>query len=328
MTRAVIVLFLGGSPEAHAVDLEAWAQARLVEIRAPETDLPADRAPPKELALRVEDRLEAARLLSATLDEQGARVRLGEAEQLLRDHPELPQAPWLMAERLMLEAALPGGAERAAELRQAAALLEGERAPVYATGTIAEPPPVRGPMVERLVVGLSPRDRLAWNAQDSALRLTIAPGEHHARVTRRGRTIWAGWVEVAPDVRRISLPVPQPVACSFDDLGATRIVGDRVIAEPPTRCERWAVARPAAGGGVEVASCERARCGPLLAWSRGYGAIYEGPPQPPPATGFPTWAALTLAGAGAVAVAGIVAWRAGVFDEPAPAGTTFRFYAP
>jgi hypothetical protein len=328
MTRAVILLFIGGSADAYAADLEAWAQARLVEIRAPEPDLPGHRAPSRQIVEQIEERLESARLLSAALDERGARGRLAEAEQLLRDHPELPQAPWLMAERLMLEAALGTNANRSAELRRAAALLEGKRAPTYAAAGEPEPVEPDAATAPRAVVGLAARDRLEWNARPSSRRLTLGAGEHHARVIRRGRTIWAGWVAVAPDAERISLPVPAPVACSLDDLAAARISGDRVLADPATLCERWAVARPAPGGGVEVASCERARCGPLLGWSRSYGAIYEGPPQPRAAPGFPTWAALTLAGAGAVVVAGVVAWRSGAFDEPAPAPTTFRFFGP
>jgi hypothetical protein len=327
MTRALVLLFLGGSADAYAADLEAWARARLVEIRVPEADQPRHHRPPRELVDQIEDRLESARLLSAALDEPGARARLAEVEQLLRGHPELPQAPWLMAEQRMLEAAI-APPERAAELRRAAALLEGERAPTYAQPTTPEPLDTGAAAIERTVVGLEPRDQLAWNARDSGRKIAISAGEHHARVIRRGRTVWSGWVQVAPDARTIALPVPAPVACSLDDLGRARISGDRVTADPATRCERWAVAHPAPGGGIEVATCQRARCGPLLAWNRSHGVVYEGPPQPRPAARFPTWATLTLAGAGAVAVAGIVAWRAGAFDDPPPAGTSFRFYAP
>jgi hypothetical protein len=103
MTRAVILIFLGGSPDAYEAELEAWARARLVQIQTPEASSARARGYSAAIAAQIEQRLEAARLSLAVLDDDAARARLVEAERLLREHPELPQAAWLMAERWELE---------------------------------------------------------------------------------------------------------------------------------------------------------------------------------------------------------------------------------
>lgn len=330
MTPALVLIFVGGSADTHQADLDAWARARLVELRAPEPDSPAGLGYPSELAARIEELLESARLLSATLDDAGALQRLGRTERLLADHPELPQAPWLLAEVLDLRATIAerSGGSDAAELRRRAAALAGGRVGAYAPGAAAGDPSVPAPAAQRAVSGLSSGDTLYWDAERSGDKLSTPPGLHHARVLRRGRAVWAGWVEVSADQRAIALPVPAPAACSLDDVGATRIVAERVVPPRTARCARWAVARPGSAGGVEVATCRGAHCGPLLPWKQSFGAVYQGPPQPRAERGFPTWAAITLAGVGAAVVGGVVAWRAGAFDEPDGARTGWRFYGP
>jgi hypothetical protein len=93
-------------------------------------------------------------------------------------------------------------------------------------------------------------------------------------------------------------------------------------------CGRWAVARPVAEGWIEIASCSGSSCGPLLTWKRHYGAVYSGPPQPPPAPGFPAWATWTLVGVGAAALTAGVLWQSGAFDQPEPGGRRFVFVGP
>lgn len=329
MTRAVVLFFLGASPDAHQADLEAWARARLVEIREPEADRPG-LGYSAETAAQIEADLEAARLAFATLDDERGKARLAAAERALRAAPGLPQAAWLLAETLDIQAdvaARAGDAALAARLSERARILEGQRAPSFgepSAGAAATPPP---PVVR--VTGLEQGDQLYWNAVLGSHRVRAAAGEHHARVVRRGRAVWAGWVNVAPGARTVALPVPAPTTCSIDDLAGARVVGERAVARPGTRCDRWALARPAAGGGIEIASCEGARCGPLVHWERGYGSIYDGPPQPRAARGgLPTWATIALAGAGAVLIGGAIAWQAGAFEDEGPADTRFRFYGP
>src|SRR5690606_12727429 len=74
--------------------------------------------------------LEEARAATAA---PGTPSALERAEALLLEHPELPQAAWLLAERFAIEAQLPGGAGDAAaarrrELALRAQELEGARA--------------------------------------------------------------------------------------------------------------------------------------------------------------------------------------------------------
>jgi hypothetical protein len=332
MTRAVILIFLGGSPDAYDAELEAWARARLVQLEKPEAAaLPASGYPAKVVE-QIELALEAARLSIATLDDAAARARLAEAERLLRGHPELPQAAWLMAERWDLEASSaersPDAATRAAELHEKRDALEPARAAPYSPNARPSAPSAEAGKTSIVVKGLAGKDRLFWNGIESDKKLSVSPGEHHVRVLRRGRLAWAGWVRIEASARQVVLPVPAAAACSLEDLGPPSIVDDRVLTSSSTRCERWAVARPAASGGIEIASCSKSHCGALLSWKKGYGALYEGPPQPRAKPGFPVWASVALASAGAVVIGGVVAWRAGAFDEPAPNGPRWRFYGP
>src|SRR5207244_745756 len=116
-------------------DLQDFARSRLLQLEAPRPNAAAFRAPSAysgDAALQIEVLLEEARNATASLEQSRALSALEHAERLLRDHPELPQSAWLMAEQLGLTADLestaPGGAGAAALLRQRAAVLEGPRA--------------------------------------------------------------------------------------------------------------------------------------------------------------------------------------------------------
>lgn len=331
MTRAIVLIFLGQSPEAVEADLESWARARLVELRPPEAGEARELGYDADAAAAIEGELEAARLLFATLDDGTAHERLAQAERLLREHPELPQAPWLLAEKLDLQASAAeraGNAAEAERLRQRAALLEGKRSAPYAPGAPAEGRAEAPAGSLRQIDGLGPADTLYWNAKASRPPLRIAAGEHHARVVRGGRVVWAGFLNVAGDAKRIVLPVPSAPPCSTDDIGGARIARGKVIPPKGALCPAWAVATPAASGGVLVATCRGGNCGALLPWKASHGAVYQGPPQPAAERGLPGWATAAIVGATAVVVGGVIAWRAGVFDEEDGGRPTWRFYGP
>ncbi len=172
-------------------------------------------------------------------------------------------------------------------------------------------------------------DRLYVDGRRVAGRLALAPGEHHARVVRRSRAVWAGWVRVTAGDTALDLPVPAPVACSLDDLGGTQLRAGRVVVPSHVRCRHWAVAVPSAhADGVRVATCHGASCGPPLGWQREFGRDFAGPVQPTAHHRWPTWATYLLTGVGVAATAGIVMWRSGAFDQPGAPRTVWKYQAP
>lgn len=328
--KSLVLLWLGTQAARPALDadLDAWAAARWLRLAEPAADAPALPGHDDELVGRIEALLEQARIASGSLDDRTARERLAEVERELRAHPELPQAAWLLAEALELGARteVRAGTTLGRELARRARVLEGPRSETF--GAPAKDAPLELTPVSVVVRGLRRSDRLEWDGAASGGRLDTVSGEHHARVVRRERVIWAGWVTVGAGARELTLPLAPAPACSLDDLAGTRIRAGRVAAPSGVRCEHWAVAREAPGGGVEVATCHGSSCGPLLGWKRRYGAVYEGPPQPPPGPGFPVWATYALVGAGAVALGSVALWQSGAFDDPEPGRTRWVFYGP
>lgn len=311
---------------SHEPELDSWARARWVQLEPPAADAPAGLPYDDALIQRVEELLDQARLAASSLDDSTASERLRAVENSLREHPAMPQAAWLLAEALQIEASIAGrtAPDERPKLLARARALEGQRAAAF--GEPAEP---RAPSASLLSVSLSTRgsDQGYVDGNRVGRRFELLPGEHHVRVVRRGRVVWAGWVPVE-QAGALALPLPAPVACSLDDLGDVRVSGGRVAVPADVACPRWAVARPAAGGGIEIASCRGSSCGPLIPWKRHYGAMYAGPPQPPPDPGFPAWAGWALVGVGAAVLTAGVLWQAGAFDEPEPGATRFELWGP
>jgi len=341
MFAALVVLWLGTEAELseRRADIAAWASARqlgaqLLRPTAPSYD-PA-------LADRVETLLEEAR---AATPSQGTPGALERAEALLLEHPELPQAAWLLAERFAIEAQAlttpdEATAARRRELEQRARALEGTRSePAGATPSPAAAPPSSHRALAPS--GTRPRDRvfidgrpLATPPVDSAAGAdsddaeALAPGRHHVLVTRAGLPIWSGWVELAAE-GAWSLEDPSP-GCSGLDLADVTARSDAPDPAPGVRCERWAVARPSLRGGADIAACSRSRCG---AWQHASAA----PPldasmrAPAPAgaepAAWPAWATWSLVGAGTLAAAGLVLWQLGALDRGEPQ-TEFVFTGP
>ena len=301
---ALVLLWLGTSSSYLYLqsDLDAWSRSRQVTIVPPKSSRLAPLGYDASLVETVEQRLEQARILAASGDEAVALNALGEVDAVLGQHAELPQAAWLMAERLRLEAqiqtAYPDRITSARELSRAASALE--RAP---EGTPRLP-----------IRGLGPHDELYVDGRPEVGDVALAPGKHHVRVVRGGVPVWASWLTLPETITVIDLPVPRPDPCTREDLAGARVVDGRVVVTPPVACPSWAVARPRAGGGVEVASCRHASCGALLPWHRPLGELYVGPPQTV-VVERQRWPLFVLAGAGVAALTSIVLWQAGVFDR-------------
>jgi hypothetical protein len=332
MSQAAVVVLWLGTTSSHLhlqADLQSWATSRNVRLTAP--------APPHTTALvydttlpdRIERLIERARIEAGSHDERSALIHVREARTELERHPELPQAAWLMAEALLLEATVhatyPERERITRRLRSEAALLEGQRAQVHGTA-----PALRATSAEQLRVtigGTHAGDVIYVNGVRAPSELVTNRGTHHIRVTRGARAIWSGWVEVGGKAR-LELPVPEPAACSRDDLRVAHITASGVAIAGPVRCARWAVARPAKGGGIEIAECRHARCSAFTEWRASMGRFYEGPPQEPRPADAPPVLPWVIASVGAAALTGLVLWQAGVFDGPGEPRTVWRFEGP
>jgi hypothetical protein len=233
-----------------------------------------------------------------------------------------------MAEVLQLSADVentaPEGADAATLLRQRAAALEGPRAARFSPVGDHEARQDRAPSSEPAQVaarpltinGLEPGDTLQWDGLDAHSPIMSAPGEHHARVLRGGRLLWAGWAQLGNAQAELELPIPKTVACSSDDIGQGHFSGGRAVPAPHARCESYVLARARSGGGIEAALCERESCGQVVIWER---ASARDTAHPAAKRVWPYALALS---AGALAVTGLVLWRAGVFDRPEAATTS------
>ena len=323
MSQTAVLVWLSAAsslPTFHA-DLAAFAQSRLLRFEAPRENAAAFRASAyaPDVVAQVESSLEEARNATASLEQSQALAALERADHLLRDHPELPQSAWLMAEILELSADVentaPGGADAATALRQRAAALEGPRAvPFSDRAPGSEVAATAGHLVA--VNGLEPADALEWDGIEAPSPVTTAPGEHHARVLRSGRLLWAGWAKIGDTETQLHLPVPETVACSPDDIGQGHFAGGRAVPAAHARCDSYVLSRARSGGGIEAAVCERESCGKVVIWEHpgSPAAVHDAPKK--------LWPYTVALSAGALAVTGLVLWRAGVFDRPDASSTS------
>src|SRR6185503_17656037 len=126
MNQTVTLLLLLSGELAQPTPEERRALATFqtrekVALALPVAGIPTTtHADAAEVAQRIEAALDEAQTLAASLDEERALVLLAGVERELLEHPELPQAAWLMAERHQVAAAIrrkqPGGAEDAHRL--------------------------------------------------------------------------------------------------------------------------------------------------------------------------------------------------------------------
>jgi hypothetical protein len=307
---ATLLLLLAGAPTSGERRLLAdFARQNHVAFVAPAptpaSSLPGYRG---ELVLDLEGRLDEARTLASSLDEEHALALLDAVERELLKHPELPQAAWLLAEHHRVEAEVrredPEARARVTELRHAADALEGPRALAFGAtddGTSAGAAPANV-----TVRDLTARDSLEVDGQHGGAARLVAPGLHQVRVLRERELVFAAWQELGSEPN-VTLGVRPIAPCSDEDLGVD-VSGTAPRAHAPVACPDWFVARRAARG-LELARCQASACGafvPLVA-------------SAPEARPFPAWATATLVGAGAIAAGFLAVWAAGGFEHEAAA---------
>ncbi len=333
MLYPLVILWLAAPPALpeHRADITHWALARGFQAVAPAAgkDQAAYEA---RVAEELEAELEQVRVTAPSTPGAFERV-----DELLSQHPELPQAAWLMAERYALEAQFKGGDLQRAALQ--AQSLEGRRAPAFGASP-AEQPADPGPARAYHLSGARPRDQVFIDGVQRAGGASLAPGSahssvaalglHHVQLFRGGTYVWAGWVEVGPSSE---LRVEDPtLACSDVDLAGVALGPEAALPPPGVLCSRWAVARPGAIGGTDIALCHGARCAPWehqgsLGVATGGAAAGGGEAAPTSGAGLPPWLTWTAAAAGAAAAAGIILWQSGAFSRPEPS-TEFVFTGP
>lgn len=316
---ATLLLLLAGEPTKHEHALLAeFARRKHIAFVAPAptpvAPYPAYRS---ELVLDIEGRLDEARTLASSLDEERALALLAGIERDIVEHPELPQAAWLLAEHHRIASDVRAGdartAEQAAALAHAAVVLEGPRAAPF--GSRDESARAPEPSVRIRVKDLGARDDLELDGESGGAERRVAEGVHHVRVLRDGELVFAGWARLGtePDV---TLGLRPLLPCSAEDLAHVAAAAGAVSVPHAVACSHWFVARRRPSG-LELASCEHAACS-------GFTPLRE--PEPPPRE-FPAWATAALAGAGAVATGVISLWAAGGFERaPAPAPRTVFVY--
>jgi hypothetical protein len=305
-----LVLLLASEPtRSERALLDAYAQKQHAAFVAPAPTPPPVYAPYRaDRVLAIEGRIDEARTFASSLDEERALELLAAIEQDLLQHPELPQAAWLMAERHTLTASVrraqPDGARDAEELVRRARVLEGPRAPAFGE-TAAEASRVDD-SVRVHFPELAARDVLEVDGVKSGATLALAPGEHHVRVLRNGELLFAGWSALG-GAAEARLGVRPLTPCSAEDLFGIDARAASPGVPPGVHCASFVVARRR-GRQLEVAACQRRACRPFEPLL----------PERAEARTFPPWAAIALAGVAAAGVTSLVLWSTGALDREEP----------
>jgi hypothetical protein len=311
---ATLLLLLAGEPTpAERALLAEFAHKRHVSLVAP---APTPSAPypayRRDLVLDLEGRLDEARTLASSLDEERASEMLRSVERDVLLHPELPQAAWLLAEHHRIAADLArlahDGAALADALDREASALEGPRTAAFgAEGAFAAP---AQPIALR-VDDLDARDTLELDGVSGGAARSVEPGTHQLRVLRDGELVFAAFRAVTHG-GGLSLGVPALVPCSTEDLARVTHGGEFVRGTTRVRCPNFLVARRA-GPHLEVAECWRAACTKFT-------------PLEPAERRLAPWATVALVTAGALVAMTAVTWAAGGFErEPAADKTVFVY---
>lgn len=322
---ATVVWIAPGSPEAgQSRALASWAAAHDVKLVQPADVRPvpigADPTDPR-VANEIEDLLDRSHDALAALDGAGMDADLAAADALLRAHPELPQAAWLMAEVERARAVRwrrisPIDAEAAGRASRRADALDGGRA-----HGIGEEPPGSGPPDASLELrGELAGDEQRWlDGRPVGEHAATHAGLHALVVTWAGAPVWATWREAPPGPSTVELEAPGATTCSRADVAPVQLDGERVVARS-VRCKRWVAAAPAPHGStreVRVALCEADRCEALIDW-RLPEPWTEPLPGRPVERRWPAWATWSAVGAGAAIAAGAAVVIAGALRTPPP----------
>jgi hypothetical protein len=311
--------------------MAVWARARGLELAPPRDERPPAIPLGLSAADEIEDLLDHARDATAARDAGGVDRATAAAESLLRAHPELPQAAWLMAEVerarstrwRRIEPSDPVAAERDAERADA---LDGGRVPSLGEVTAATPAPDAQLEVEL------PEDAQAWldgrPLAGQPPTLATRAGLHALVVTSGGAPVWAEWIELGPGRTAVEADAPRAPPCSTADVARARLAGEALDARG-VRCARWvAVAPGPRPGSLDIALCEASQCGALFEW---HDAPAWSRPAPVAVSDraahaahpWPAWATWTLAGAAAVGVGVGLGLAIAASGAAAPPATRF-----
>ncbi|MEO8878095.1 MAG: hypothetical protein ABI461_21060 [Polyangiaceae bacterium] len=299
--------------------LVAWADARGIRIALPTASkIPALTIDPA-IADSVEKELISARDALTRQDVDATEHALGRASSLLRDHPELPQAAWLLAEVERGWAARwmrisPPDVERAARAWQRAAGLDGGRAAGIGETEV--------PKLADVGVTFSADDDDAATilVDGTAIKLgqtRLSPGEHAVVTKRQGHVVWASWVSVG-DHEVVRVPVFRPTECSAEDLAVARgIPAKKSIDAHGVTCSDWIAASPVGASALRIARCEGEHCGPWQLWQSHAASLAPVLPihrhPKPKVAGWVVVGAVVLA---AAMITGVTLVAAGAFDGP------------
>lgn len=300
--------------------LDDWAVGHGSKLEPPRPEPGTDRGEAAQpLADQCDGWLNQARDQLNGGDEAAARHTLARLEQTLRDHPELWQSSWLMAERYRFEAQIAArtSPNDSVVWHARADMLEGNRAASFGERqSSSRPAPAK--ITVTLTVHGARKNQIYWNGDRAASQITTEPGEHHLLIARGSKVAWASWVSVlAPG--EIEVWVPDAPPCSAEDLEGVTMTAEAAVTVPAAvRCNAWAAAAPGPKlGTVTVALCTADRC------AQSTPLVYGSEPRPVPVEsakngGLPPWATWTLGGVGVAAAASIILWRAGAFEPSRP----------
>jgi hypothetical protein len=310
---ATLLLLLSGEPTAGERALLAeFARKKHVALVAPApTPSAAYPAYRQDLVLDLEGRLDAARTLASSLDEERASDMLRSVERDVLSHPELPQAAWLLAEHHRIAAELARVASddaTAPALEIEARALEGPRAAAFGAEGALETVP--GTVTLR-ITDLDSSDTLELDGVSGGAERSVEPGWHQLRVLRDGELVFAQFRSLT-ESGALSLGVRPFVPCSTEDLGRVTHGGEFVRGTKRVRCAHYVVARRTAGQ-LEVAECTLAACTKFA-------------PLEPAARGLAPWVTVALVTTGALVAMTAVTWAAGGFArEPTQDKTVFVY---
>jgi len=299
------VVWMDAAPEQVPSILQTWASARGLRLVTPSEGGQRALAVDPAIATRVEEDLRVSREMTTQHDADRAERALARAEALVRAHPEIPQAAWLLAEVergwaarfIQLE---PRDVERAGRHWRAAAALDGGRAP-----GVGEPTVAIESTVAFSIDATGPTEGMRWDGDPITSGPHEArPGMHQLVAQSNGDVVFAQWINVTTGTTvHVALPSAEP--CSRVDFATPSSV----------RCPSWTLAkRGDVAGTFIVRTCAGSACGAELL----VAPLSRIGPEIPPIThhGLPVWAAWTLAGVGIVA-AGAAAGVIGYFATPA-----------
>ena len=290
--------------------LQRWASARGLRLVEPAEGGSQALVVDPTLGKKVEEDLRAARELLARQDADGTERLLARAEAVLRAHPELPQAAWLLAE---VER---GWADRFAQLApvdlpraelywRTANALDGGRAP-----GIGEPSAAPNAPSSFTLDVAGHADEVFMDGRPIAAGASSAvPGLHQIVAMSGGNVLFAQWAGIAPG-GTVHVVLPAPAPCSQADFAQGM---------PGAFCASWIRVRREQRGFV-VQSCDHATCGAELLVAPMPATIPNGAVVP---RRFPSWAAWTL-GVGGFAALGVLAGVITYFAVPPAQRTVFE----